>query len=142
MRGRVYNNNVAILSIELAYLKNISKFVLTVSFGLPNEMKEAEKAFDALGDPTRRLIFEKLRNKPMAVGDIADGLEVSRPAVSQHIRVLKDACLIRVTKRGTRSICQIDPDGIMAMRFYLDDLWSTALSSFKELAEEEQRKKM
>jgi DNA-binding transcriptional ArsR family regulator len=88
------------------------------------------------------LIFEKLRDKPMAVGDIADGLEVSRPAVSQHIRVLKDACLIRVTKRGTRSICQIDPDGIMAMRFYLDDLWSTALSSFKELAEEEQRKKM
>jgi DNA-binding transcriptional ArsR family regulator len=142
VRGRVHNNNVAILSIELAYLKNISKFVLTVSFGLPNEMKEAEKAFDALGDPTRRLIFEKLRNKPMAVGDIADGLEVSRPAVSQHIRVLKDARLIRVTKRGTRSICQIDPDGIMAMRFYLDDLWSTALSSFKELAEEEQRKKM
>ncbi|MGN6637445.1 MAG: ArsR/SmtB family transcription factor [Mucilaginibacter sp.] len=103
-------------------------------------MKSADKAFNALGDPTRRQIFEKLREKPLPVAEIADGLPVSRPAVSQHIKVLQEAQLIRVKKEGTRSICQIDPDGLIAMRFYLDNMWNTALKAFKKAAEDEQQK--
>lgn len=101
--------------------------------------KKTDEAFNALGDPTRRAIFEKLRDKPMAVAEIAEGLTVSRPAVSQHLKVLKEARLIKVHQRGTRSICQIDPDGIIAMRFYLDQFWTDALAAFKQVAEEEQQ---
>ncbi|HVW95722.1 MAG TPA: metalloregulator ArsR/SmtB family transcription factor [Mucilaginibacter sp.] len=94
-----------------------------------------EKAFNALGDPMRRLIFEKLRSRPLSVADIAHGLPVSRPAVSQHIRILKDARLIRVRRSGTRNFCEIDPDGVLAMRIYLDNFWDTALAAFKTVAE-------
>lgn len=98
-----------------------------------------EKAFNALGDPTRRVIFEKLRDRPLAVVDIADGLPVSRPAVSQHIKVLKEARLIRIQRKGTRNFCEIDPDGIIAMRFYLDQFWDNALTAFKQAAEQHQK---
>lgn len=100
-------------------------------------MTDSEKAFNALGDPMRRAIFEKLRDKPLAVVDIAEGLPVSRPAVSQHLKVLKDAKLIRVERKGTKSVCGIDPDGIIAMRFYLDSMWDSALAAFKQFAEKE-----
>jgi DNA-binding transcriptional ArsR family regulator len=100
-------------------------------------MTDSEKAFNALGDPMRRAIFEKLRDKPLAVVDIANGLPVSRPAVSQHIKVLKDAKLIRVQRKGTKSVCEIDPEGIIAMRFYLDGMWDIALASFKQFAEKD-----
>jgi len=98
-----------------------------------------EKAFNALGDPMRRAIFEKLRIHPLAVVDIAEGLPVSRPAVSQHIKVLKDAKLIRIQRRGTRNFCEIDPDGIIAMRFYLDQFWDGALTAFKRIAEQQEK---
>ena len=101
-------------------------------------MTDSEKAFNALGDPMRRVILEKLRNNPLAVVDIADGLPVTRPAVSQHLKVLKDAKLIRVHRKGTRSVCEIDPDGIIAMRFYLDSMWDSALTAFKQFAENQQ----
>lgn len=100
-------------------------------------MNDSEKAFNALGDPMRRAIFEKLRERPLAVVDIANGLPVSRPAVSQHLKVLKDARLIRVHRMGTKNVCEIDPDGVIAMRFYLDSFWDTALAAFKSIAEKE-----
>jgi len=102
-------------------------------------MSLSEKSFNALGDPTRRIIFEKLRNGGLAVSEIAEGLSVSRPAVSQHIKILKDAKLIRVHKKGSKNICQIDKDGVMAMRFYLDKFWEDALAAFKIAAEETEK---
>ena len=102
-------------------------------------MNLSEKSFNALGDPTRRIIFEKLRNGALSVSEIAEGLSVSRPAVSQHLIVLKDAKLIRVHKKGSKSICQIDKDGVMAMRFYLDQFWEEALAAFKNVAEETEK---
>ena len=92
-------------------------------------MSACEKAFNALGDPTRRIIFEKLRDRPLAVVDIADGLAVSRPAVSQHLKVLREAKLISIHRQGTRSICQVDREGIISMRQYLDQFWDDALAA-------------
>lgn len=104
------------------------------------KLKNYDAALNALGDPTRRAIFEKLRNNSLPVGDIADGLPVSRPAVSQHLKVLKEARLITISRKGTRSFCQIDPEGVIALRFYLDQFWDTALVAFKALAEQEHSK--
>jgi DNA-binding transcriptional ArsR family regulator len=102
-------------------------------------MSACEKAFNALGDPTRRAIFEKLRDRPLAVVDIADGLAVSRPAVSQHLKVLREAKLISMYPKGTKSIYQVDREGVMAMRDYLDNFWNEALASFKLIAEQTEK---
>ena len=96
-----------------------------------------DRAFAALGDPTRRLVFERLAKRPMSVGRVAQGLSVSRPAVSQHLKVLKDAGLVVDRTEGTRRIYQVDPRGVEAMRNYLDRFWDRALSAFKTAAEEE-----
>jgi DNA-binding transcriptional ArsR family regulator len=92
---------------------------------------------DALADPTRRAVFEHLAQRPAAVGELADLVPVSRPAVSQHLRVLKDAGLVRASAEGTRHIYSVDPDGLRALRDYLDRFWSTALTSFKRRVEQE-----
>ena len=94
-------------------------------------------AFGALGDPTRRTIFERLAHHPAAVGDLAAGLPVSRPAVSQHLRVLKDAGLVMETAQGARRIYSIDPRGVGAMRDWLDAHWDGALAAFKTLADDD-----
>jgi DNA-binding transcriptional ArsR family regulator len=94
---------------------------------------------DALGDPTRRAIFERLRSGPRAVGEIADELPISRPAVSQHLRVLKEAGLVTERRNGTRRIYRVDPDGIGVLRAYFDEFWNEALAAFKEAAEDERR---
>jgi len=94
-------------------------------------------ALQALGDPTRREIFERLARRPLAVIDLANALPVSRPAVSQHLRVLKDAGLVMVRQQGTRHVYQVDPKGIEMMRHYLDRMWDKALGSFKAFAEGE-----
>jgi len=98
-------------------------------------MANANATIQALADPTRRAVFESLRNGPRPVGEIADGLPVSRPAVSQHLRVLKGAGLVSDEQQGARRLYRIDPDGLGALRAYLDGFWDTALGSFKELAE-------
>ncbi|MHA4808457.1 ArsR/SmtB family transcription factor [Flavitalea flava] len=98
-------------------------------------------AFNALGDPTRRTIFEKLQNGPLSVVHIAEGLPVSRPAVSQHLKVLKEAKLININQQGTRSICAINQEGIIALRNYLDRFWNDALAAFKKVAEQEEKKR-
>ncbi len=92
-------------------------------------------ALDALGDATRRAIFERLGERPSAVGALADGLPVSRPAVSQHLRVLKQAGLVTDRAVGNRRIYQVDPTGVQELRSYLDKFWNRALVSFKEAAE-------
>jgi DNA-binding transcriptional ArsR family regulator len=91
----------------------------------------------ALGDPTRRAIFECLADRPRAVGELASELPVSRPAVSQHLKVLKDARLVTDRPEGTRRIYQVDPDGLRAMRGYLDHFWDQALAGFKTAAEQQ-----
>src|SRR2546425_8887453 len=94
---------------------------------------------DALGDRTRRAIFERLRSGPRAVGEIADELPISRPAVSQHLRVLKEAGLVTERRNGTRRLYRVDPDGLAELRDYFDAFWNEALSAFKTAAEEERR---
>ena len=89
----------------------------------------------ALADPTRRAIFERLGEGPSPVGELARELPVSRPAVSQHLRVLKDAGLVLDRAEGTRRIYQLDPSGIALLRTYLDRFWSTALDSYKAAVE-------
>jgi DNA-binding transcriptional ArsR family regulator len=91
--------------------------------------------FAALGDPTRRAIFESLAIRPRAVGELARELPVSRPAVSQHLRTLKNAGLVIDHRAGTRRIYQIDPDGVGALRAYLDQFWHQALAAFKTAVE-------
>ena len=91
---------------------------------------------DALGDRTRRQIFERLGERPSAVGELAAGLPVSRPAVSQHLRVLKQAGLVTDRASGNRRIYQVDPAGVQALRSYFDNFWNRALASFKEAAEQ------
>jgi DNA-binding transcriptional ArsR family regulator len=92
--------------------------------------------FAALGDPTRRAIFESLAARPRAVGELARELPVSRPAVSQHLRTLKDAGLVIDHRAGNRRIYQLDPDGVVALRAYLDQFWNQALAAFKSAVEQ------
>jgi DNA-binding transcriptional ArsR family regulator len=91
----------------------------------------------ALGDPTRRAIFERIADRPQAVVDIARELPVSRPAVSQHLKVLKDARLVVDRPAGNRRIYQVDPSGLAAMRSQLDRFWNQALANFKEIVEQD-----
>jgi DNA-binding transcriptional ArsR family regulator len=98
-------------------------------------MLAATDSIAALGDPTRRGIFEIVSIGPVSVGDIAKRLPVTRPAVSQHLRVLKDAGLVTSRTSGTRHLYQLEPSGIAALRDYFDALWQKALANFKEAAE-------
>jgi len=100
-------------------------------------MTNATDGFAALADPTRRHIFERLAKRPLAVGELAEGLPVSRPAVSQHLKVLKEAGLVVDRQEGTRRVYQVDPRGVEAMRNYLDRFWDRALAAFKAAVEEE-----
>ena len=91
-----------------------------------------------LGDDTRRAIFERLARGPCSVGELAGELPVSRPAVSQHLKVLKDAGLVFDRPHGTRRIYQLDPDGVGAVRAYFDQFWNRALIAFKQTVEQGQ----
>ena len=93
-------------------------------------------AIGVLGDPTRRAIFERLSAGPRAVGELAAELPVSRPAVSQHLKVLKGAGLVVDERAGNRRLYSLDPDGVAALRDYLDGFWRRALTAFKAAAEE------
>jgi DNA-binding transcriptional ArsR family regulator len=94
-----------------------------------------EKALAALADPTRRTVFERLRKGPASVGELAKGLPVSRPAVSQHLKALKDAGLVRDEAQGTARVYRIHAPGLVALRKYLDSFWGDALTRFKDHAE-------
>jgi DNA-binding transcriptional ArsR family regulator len=92
-------------------------------------------AMAALADPTRRTVFERLRGGPRPVVEIARGLPVSRPAVSQHLRVLKEAGLVRERREGTRNFYSVDGDGLAELGAYFENFWEEALAAFKEAAE-------
>jgi DNA-binding transcriptional ArsR family regulator len=97
-----------------------------------------DAALSLLGDPTRRAIFELLARRPHSVGELAQQLPISRPAVSQHLRVLKDGGLVASRAEGTRRVYRLNPDGVAALRAWLDRVWSESLSSFAKLAEQDQ----
>jgi DNA-binding transcriptional ArsR family regulator len=92
----------------------------------------------ALGDPMRQAIFDRLSDGPRAVGDLAGTLPVSRPAVSQHLRVLKDVGLVVDRREGTRRLYQVDPAGLAVLRTYLDQFWERSLAAFEADANEEE----
>jgi DNA-binding transcriptional ArsR family regulator len=92
-------------------------------------------AFTALGDRTRLAVFERVAERPRSVGELAGLLPVSRPAVSQHLKVLKEAGLVTDRPHGTRRIYELDPTGLRALREYLDQFWNRALTAFKTAAE-------
>jgi DNA-binding transcriptional ArsR family regulator len=93
-----------------------------------------QNGFSALADPTRRAIFEQVARRPRAVGELADDFPVSRPAVSQHLKVLKDAGLVADRRDGNRRLYSVDARGVEAMRTYLDSFWSDALTAFERAA--------
>jgi DNA-binding transcriptional ArsR family regulator len=93
------------------------------------------QAIAALADPTRRTVFERLREGPRPVVELARGLPVSRPAVSQHLRVLKEAGLVREHRQGTRNYYSVNGDGLAELRDYFERYWDEALAAFKEAAE-------
>jgi DNA-binding transcriptional ArsR family regulator len=94
-----------------------------------------QAGLDALGDATRMAIFQKLSSGPMAVNQLARLLPVSRPAVSQHLKVLKDARLVTDSRAGTRRLYRLDPEGVARLRVHFDQMWTKALSSFQVAAE-------
>jgi DNA-binding transcriptional ArsR family regulator len=96
-----------------------------------------EAQLDAIGDPTRRAILNRLLGGPTSVGDIAKDFPVSRPAISQHLRVLKDARLVKDQVSGTRRVYQLDYRGFESLRAYFDQFWSAALAAFKQKVEEQ-----
>ena len=98
-------------------------------------MANPNLAFAALADPTRREVFERLAGGPKAVGELAAGLPVSRPAVSQHLKVLKEAGLVHDEPQGARRVYQIDPQGLGQLRAWLDRYWDAALLAFQAAAE-------
>ena len=109
---------------------------LTVVVCLPFVVTYRSDAWTALGDPTRKAIFELLADRPRPVGELASVLPVSRPAVSQHLKVLKDAGIVIDHREGNRSIYQVNADGLGALRAYLEPFWKQALAAFSTAAEQ------
>jgi DNA-binding transcriptional ArsR family regulator len=103
-------------------------------------MANASSALAALSEPTRLAIVERLAVRPLAVGELAAGLPVTRPAVSQHLKVLRNAGLVAAAAEGTRRVYRIDPAGLGAIRQWLDRHWERALAAYAEEAEKEDRK--
>jgi DNA-binding transcriptional ArsR family regulator len=99
----------------------------------------ADRIISAFADPTRRAVFERLREGPRSVGEIAEGMPVTRPAVSQHLKVLKEAGVVTDRSEGTRRIYYIDPKGLGAMRAWLDQFWESALDAFALALEAEKK---
>ena len=94
-----------------------------------------QAGLDALGDATRMAIFQRLASGPIAVNELARTMPVSRPAVSQHLKVLKDAGLVRDSREGTRRFYQLDPEGVARLRAHFDQMWTKAMSAFQDAAE-------
>ena len=102
-------------------------------------MANISTALAALADPTRRIVFERLARRPHSVGELAHGLPVSRPAVSQHLKVLKAAGLVADRAEGTRRVYHIDPAGLGAVRGWLDQFWTDALDAFQREVERDEQ---
>lgn len=102
---------------------------------LPFVSAYGDAGLGLLGDPTRRVIFELLARRPSSVQELADRLPISRPAVSQHLRILRDGGLVISQAQGTRRIYRLSPDGVGALRTWLDGVWGDALAGFQKAAE-------
>jgi DNA-binding transcriptional ArsR family regulator len=100
-------------------------------------MTNATAMLTALGDPTRQAILDRLTHGPLAVGQLAEGLPVSRPAVSQHLKVLKEVGLVVDRQEGTRRLYQVDPDGLAVLRAHLDAFWERSLAAFRDRTQQE-----
>jgi DNA-binding transcriptional ArsR family regulator len=100
-----------------------------------------DRQLDALGDPTRRAVLKLLRRGPTSVADIAAEFPISRPAISQHLRVLKDAGLVTDSAVATRRLYELNPDAFVSLRAYFEDFWSVALGEFKKRAETRRTKR-
>ena len=107
----------------------------SVSGNLPVVAGYAEQMFDALGDPTRRAVFKRLRKGARSVGDIAKGMDISRPAVSQHLKILKEAHLVTDSAEGRHRLYAVNTNALAQLRSWLDTFWDDALAAFKEAAE-------
>ncbi|WP_433360946.1 ArsR/SmtB family transcription factor [Actinoplanes sp. CA-142083] len=103
-------------------------------------MTNATAMLTALGDPTRQAIFERLADGPLAVGQLAGVLPISRPAVSQHLKVLKDVGLVTDRQDGTRRLYSVDPDGLAVLRAHLDGFWERSLAAFQQHANQDREK--
>jgi DNA-binding transcriptional ArsR family regulator len=108
---------------------------VSVGVNLPFVVTYGDARLSLFGDPTRRAIFELLARQPWSVGELAKQLPITRPAVSQHLRVLKDGGLVVSRSEGTRRVYQIDPAGVDALRAYLDRVWDRALGAYQQAAE-------
>jgi DNA-binding transcriptional ArsR family regulator len=108
-----------------------------VSVNLPLVVTYHHRQLDALGDGTRRAILLRLRRRPQAVGELARAFPVSRPAISQHLRILKDAGLVADRAHGTQRVYAVEAEGLRALRDFFDEFWTDALSAFKAQAEAE-----
>ncbi|HKS62716.1 MAG TPA: metalloregulator ArsR/SmtB family transcription factor [Xanthobacteraceae bacterium] len=104
-------------------------------------MASVERAFDALGDPTRRRVFTRLRNRVCTAGELAEGMGVTRSAVSQHLQILRLAGLVSVTADGTRRLYRVERRGVIAVRQWLDGFWDETLDAFRMAAERAAKKK-
>lgn len=114
----------------------------TVSCNLPFVRTNEDLVLDALGDASRRDLLQRLAVEPASVQQLADSVSISRPAVSQHLKVLREAGLVSSEPAGTRRIYTVAPEGIRMLRAYLDTLWRTAFADFGALAEQEQTKEI
>jgi DNA-binding transcriptional ArsR family regulator len=108
-----------------------------VSINLPLVTTYQEFQLDALGDPTRRAILDRLLRGPLPVGKLAEEFPVSRPAISQHLRVLKQARLVTDRPLGSRRVYQVNPEGFESLRAYIDQFWVGALAAFQQKVEEQ-----
>jgi DNA-binding transcriptional ArsR family regulator len=108
-----------------------------VSYNLPLVATYQDSQLDALGDPTRRAILARLLDGPVAVGELAEDFPVSRPAISQHLRILKQANLVVDRPAGNRRLYQLNPAGFETLREYFEQFWGQALSAFKRKVEEQ-----
>jgi DNA-binding transcriptional ArsR family regulator len=106
-----------------------------VRLGLPFVATNEDGAIGVLGDPNRRAIFELLARRPSSVGELAELLPITRPAVSQHLKVLKDGGLVIPRAEGNRRVYSLDPDGVAGLRAWLDGVWSDAMTSFHKVVE-------
>lgn len=104
-------------------------------------MATYEAVLDALGDPTRRRIVAELRKGPASVADVAAAVPVSRPAVSQHLKVLRDCGLVEFETQGTKNLYRLQPDGLLALRQWVDGFWGAALGSFEDYANKKGKKR-
>ena len=110
-----------------------------VSLCLPSVVAYQDACWSALGDRTRRTIFSQIARRPCAVGELARDLPISRPAVSQHLKVLKDAGLVTDERDGNRRIYHVNPDGLAALKADLDQFWSGALAGFRDVVEQKEK---